>query len=503
MGRFSRSLAWVVWGVAILALTGGSTRAADEPEDADALPSRVVPVFDPGSHVRPILDMGFSADGKRLITAGGDYTVQVWNVATGERVDMFRLPPYGQEEGYNPKEWNVAAVSPNGKLVAVGGGQKLGLSPDNPADRAKLVLVDVEKRTLLRLAVGQNGVTALVFSADSGTLVVAMGGQEPAIFFIDNLGEAKPRTRRRRSRRILTVPGVKRQILTMAFSADESKLVASGPPGFLCGWDLSKEGDQPAFTEEVSTETSALAWSPDGTRFVRTRVAVGSAGQTVELRGADGKLIREWIGGDEATGNAFDKRHVLWDARWKGPDEVYIAANVAAGASGGEGQPGRAELMLFDVKQGKSRRVAEFDGGGRFSPSSAISPDGKVGAITVEQGLDAILFRVADGKEISRCGAKSPAPSLVGWSTKGPPRIAWSESFYAGRMNTDLKRLEVAFDLEKLELDSEFDPGDFQSCQRESGRSETAGGGRTSSSCRKGERSGGSTESATGCRRER
>jgi WD40 repeat protein len=431
----------------LLLLTAVVARAADELEEAEGVPSRVVPVFDPGSHVRPILDMGFSADGKRLITAGGDYTVQVWNVATGERVDMFRLPPYGQEEGFNGKIWNVAAVSPNGKLVAVGGGQKY-VSADKGKDPAKLVLVDVEKRTVIRLPAEQRRVTALEFSPDGLSLAVAQTGNQPQIVMVIDLQDLlKKRPNRRRARRSYVATGSKRDLLNLAFSHDGTKLLASGPPGYLCGWDLSKEGDQPAFVEDVSPETSSLAWSPDGTRFVRTRVAVGSAGQIVELRGTDGKLIREWIGGDAATGNAFDKRHVLWDVRWKGPDEVYLAANVAAGNASGEGQPGRAELMLFDVKQGKSRRVAEFDGGGRYSPMCGVSPDGKVGAITVEQNLDVILFRMADGKEISRCGAKSPAPSVVAWSNRGPPRIAWSESFVPGRMNTDVQQLEVAFDL--------------------------------------------------------
>ncbi len=67
--------------------------------------------------------------------------------------------------------------------------------------------------------------------------------------------------------------------------------------------------------------------------------------------------------------------------------------------------------MLFDVKQGKSRRVAEFDGGGRYSPLCGVSPDGKViGAITVEQNLDVILFRMVDGKEISRLWCEKSGP---------------------------------------------------------------------------------------------
>lgn len=65
---------------------------------------------------------------------------------------------------------------------------------------------------------------------------------------------------------------------------------------------------------------------------------------------------------------------------------------------------------------------------------------------------------------MSRCGAKSPIPSVVGWSRRGSPRIAWSESHIPGRLNTAPEQFEIAFDLEKLELSAELKPDDFQSC---------------------------------------
>ncbi len=140
--------------------------------------SRVLPVFDPGSHTQPISAMGFTKDKTKLVTVGQDFTVQVWNAATGERLDLLRLPGYGREKGYDPGRWDVAAVSPDGTRVALGGQVKL-LSPDGADRTGRAVLVDVVKRTVTRIQIrtGINRpVTALAFSPDGNTL--AMGDRE-------------------------------------------------------------------------------------------------------------------------------------------------------------------------------------------------------------------------------------------------------------------------------------------------------------------------------------
>src|SRR5262245_14416782 len=81
--------------------------AGAKPEDLE----RVVPAYDPGSHTRPIAALGFSKDGSKLITVGRDYTVQVWSTATGERLDILRLPGYGFEKDIARLPWDFAAVS--------------------------------------------------------------------------------------------------------------------------------------------------------------------------------------------------------------------------------------------------------------------------------------------------------------------------------------------------------------------------------------------------------
>lgn len=443
----------------------GTLVRAEEATDDDAPFGRVVPVFDPGSHVGPIIDLGFSADGRKLITAGQDYTIQVWSVQTGERIDVLRLPPYGHEEGYNAKTWHVAAVSRDGKLVAVGGGQKLALSPDKELDRAKLVLVDVEQRALRRLVPGgTRAITALAFSPDGSTLAIAQDTPVPTVSLMEGMNGAKRPKGSRRTRREFKAT-TRGQIVHIAFNPDGTRLLASGNGGQLYAWDLAAETDEPAFALALAPETSSLAWSPDGKAFVRTRVGVGGSGQAIELRSADGALVKEWTAG---PGTTLGRGVVPWHAHWVGGNELFIAANTGdnlSASAGAEQQSGKASALLFDTKTERLQTLAEIEGAGRFSPTGRLSPDGKLGVITVEGGLDAIVFRRLDGSEVSHCGAKSPIPSVVGWSQRGSPRIAWCEAYAPGRLNTNPKQFEVAFDLEKLDLTSEFDPDDFQTCQ--------------------------------------
>ena len=55
-------------------------------------------------------------DGKRLITAGTDRTVRVWEIETGRELRCFHV--------YS-KTVNAIAISPDGRIIATGGDDKL------------------------------------------------------------------------------------------------------------------------------------------------------------------------------------------------------------------------------------------------------------------------------------------------------------------------------------------------------------------------------------------
>ncbi|MCA9052018.1 MAG: WD40 repeat domain-containing protein, partial [Planctomycetaceae bacterium] len=107
---------------------------------------RVLPVFDPGCHTRPICAVGFSADATKLITVSRDLTIQIWSVATGERLDVLWLPGCGQMSGSNL--WDVAAISTDGKRVAIGGGLRSVRTETGESEHSQLIVVDIAQRSV-------------------------------------------------------------------------------------------------------------------------------------------------------------------------------------------------------------------------------------------------------------------------------------------------------------------------------------------------------------------
>lgn len=77
-------------------------------------------------HTSPILDVGFSPDGKRIVTASGqpersisdgDYSVRIWDLATGEEVTRYT--------GHDNTVWS-ASFNPDGQRIVSGSSPLLG-----------------------------------------------------------------------------------------------------------------------------------------------------------------------------------------------------------------------------------------------------------------------------------------------------------------------------------------------------------------------------------------
>src|SRR5262249_44902757 len=79
---------------------------------ADTPPEKVSLTLDAGGHTDTILAVAFTPDEKELMTASGDGTVRFWDIDAGETVLVLR-PPISRV--------NAAALSPDGRFVAVGG----------------------------------------------------------------------------------------------------------------------------------------------------------------------------------------------------------------------------------------------------------------------------------------------------------------------------------------------------------------------------------------------
>lgn len=442
MSRLLFAIFFLSFTVPLSAQPDAVNPSGDETADSEIF-ERVVPVFDPGSHVRPICELGFSADQSKLITVGEDFTIQVWNVKTGERLDILRLPAYGHEQGFNDKTWDVAAISPTGRMVAIGGGQKKLAPEDSRGERAKLILVDVVRRTIRHVNCDRGSVTALAFSPDGDRLAVAFSGQTGTVQIYSGASEVSEKDLRKRKNLILESPEAEKRINTLSFSPDGKRLVAADVHT-LNLWKL--EGSRPLLEKhvEVRGNTTDVRWAHDGLSFVRAWIAFLNEPQGFEIWSAAGEKQREVLFENQAP---FHSQTRPWRVHFVGPQTLLIST-----CTGKRYEDLGAGAFRFDLSTGVGTKVFEKQDAGFFVTPGAVSADGQTAAIVTSMGLDAVVYQVKDGTPISLCGAMSPIPSTVGWTKSGSPGgFAWSEQAKPGRFNSSAEDLQVGFDLETLE----------------------------------------------------
>ncbi|MHB8519231.1 MAG: protein kinase domain-containing protein [Limisphaerales bacterium] len=76
------------------------------------------PVTPPLEHARQVQDADFSPDGRLVVTACVDGTIRVWDAATGQPVS----PPLGHKDGVD-HPWFSVGFSPDGRRILSAGGQ--------------------------------------------------------------------------------------------------------------------------------------------------------------------------------------------------------------------------------------------------------------------------------------------------------------------------------------------------------------------------------------------
>lgn len=135
----------------------GVTLAVADGVEGRAGRVRLIPWQDPAgkpiswkAHADAVFDLEFSADGTRLVTAGGDHRVRVWNPATREEIAIL--------EGHTAQVF-AAAFNTNATQVVSGG-----------ADRQIKVWDIATREKLVSLGNPSSGVSGVAWPADSSTV---------------------------------------------------------------------------------------------------------------------------------------------------------------------------------------------------------------------------------------------------------------------------------------------------------------------------------------------
>ncbi|MCE9529941.1 MAG: hypothetical protein K8T89_02185, partial [Planctomycetes bacterium] len=445
--------------------------------------SRVLPVFDPGSHTKEISAMGFTKDKSKLITVGQDFTIQIWNAATGERVDILRLPGYGREKGFDPGRWDVAAVSTDGTRVAIGGQAKFLFDTETKENApARLILVDIPNRKVARVQLAGNTspVEGLVFSADGETLAVALakGVEASARLFLvggltDRIAKANPLLRTADCTSI-TTPHSK-PIIDLAFSPNGKQLVLGEYGQLITLWDVpAGAAPKPVVAKEIKAEndSASLNWSPDGKQFVCAwRSGRGSdKDRGIDLWSSDGKPVKSW--NMPALSPALSLPASIREARFLDANSIYFVANGTTGDrknSGSSGSIGSIACIL-DIASGKARRLTAWADGMIADPVGASTKDGELVALSVTGNTEVLIGRSQGERAFVRCGQRSPIPYIVGWA-KAPeaPGFAWTNEYQSKGKERSPDDLRFGFDLTKVAPVGEIRSTDFDITRRKIG----------------------------------
>jgi WD40 repeat protein len=434
----------------------GSSIAAIRSLDLHVTTKNAEPALNPLGHVGALKGVSFTPDGKQLVTVGKDKTVQLWDVGSGERLQVLHLP-------FEP---TTTALAPDGKTLAVGRSARQG---------QRVLLVNPDDGRLVWLTDGENfdgQVTGLAFSADGDQLAAVRQGAgwgNHGCFLWDGLKgiwQKKPAdmpTGRQITRLPGWGPGTIPSPRCVAFSPDGKRLAVGCDyssleyPGqkrrvevaFLVDVPVGDAKPAPAVPLSIighAKSVVAVAWTPNGEQVVTAYTNDGPA--AVEVWSTDGKRQRQLnLGMRPPLG-----LHFLDGGR------LLLTWFNGAGNKKARGQ-GQSILTLGDDLKEERKAFFPMTGPWEFL-RGAVTADGKVAALAGGNDQnEVLLWDVATGEPLHKhpLGSQGTTPRSAGWSKDG--RSIALDAF--GDNENKKPRFRFALDLKELQLSENVDRSDY------------------------------------------
>jgi predicted Zn finger-like uncharacterized protein len=351
---------------------------------------RPILALDPGGHTAFVRDVFFTPDASRVISVSEDKSVRVWDVASGEVVQTIRLPAGPDVEG----ALNAAALSPDGKLLAVGG-FPLGRGQSG----IPFYVLSVETGELLSAVSGaKETIHALDFSPDGKRIAVGCGDGTLQVYDFPTAEWVY---------RVAAHTGYVKQV---RFHPKRGVVATVGREGDVKTWDL-KDTRNPAsqnWLKELGPNT--IDWTADG-----AALAVGFANGEVRLYDPAGKSVK-------TVAAALEKPDApIQVARMRLlPDDKRV---VFGGVSG----PGWAGVT--DIETGKQPALVKD----HSNTVTAVnrSADGTLAVSAGGESNEIVVWKTADGTVVRKFQSASKSVWAVGWGKDGKS-LAWGQTNRSG-----------------------------------------------------------------------
>lgn len=311
------------------------TRGA--PREPPLLPS---PIRQFVGHHGSVTSVALSNDGKTLLSTGCDTTARVWDTRTGALLNVLK----GHRHSLM-----VGAFSPDGRLIATGGGNFCPGDASNSSaewgrgDTVIRVWDASSGKQLSRLEGSQEMVMGLAFSPDGQSL--AAGGSDAELRVWDLS-----------SRQVRTIGTHDGGIQWIAYSPDGRQLASAGSDGKVIIWDPTRPGTKVAELLHKGGVVLGVSYSGDGRSIGSTEfggIAKIWDTRTFELE----REIKSYGGTSNATAFSRDGRFL-----------------VTAGS----------EFSIWDTATGARLKSLGIQGG---LYGTAISSDSTLIALGGESGL--------------------------------------------------------------------------------------------------------------------
>ncbi|KAF9224531.1 WD40 repeat-like protein [Gyrodon lividus] len=294
-------------------------------------------------HTSNVRSTAFLQDGKRALSASWDGSVRMWDIenrcALGE--------PIVQHDNYMLS----VVVSPDGKLIASGGGTRVFISD---AEDGHLVME--------LNSVHKSWVNCVCFSPDGKALATCSDDRTVAVWDVATGTNLVPPFQAHFS-----------QVRWVSYSPDGQRLLTASNDNTIQVWDVStRRPVEPGFTQPITGHQYGITcaiWSHGGDQIISSSMD-GTIGfwhsKTGEQIGdfCRGHTAAIWSislapGGEYLSSASFDGTVRLWDVTTHaqiGPplehgDEIYSATFSPDGLaiiSGGHAREGR--IFLWDVR---------------------------------------------------------------------------------------------------------------------------------------------------------